>query len=315
MLQRILLTGLISGAVAGVLLTLVHLVMVQPLIAQAETYENAAPAPVQVPAAHTHQGGLAHSHGGGGIIHTHEAAGSAHAHAAGLSHSHAGGAMAHTHESVTAPVHSHANGLTHAHDGGQAAHSYEARTHSHDQAAWEPEEGAERTLFTLLSNILVSIAYGLILAAAWVMFGRPERISHGLLWGAAGFACFAFMPALGLPPELPGAAAGDLVARQTWWLGTAFGTAIGLGLCVFSAKWSMRVAGAAVILLPHVIGAPHAELGQAGSAPPELAAYFVMVSLFASAVLWSALGVVGAYVAARLEVTEDAPLVAPKPSA
>ncbi len=110
------------------------------------------------------------------------------------------------------------------------------------------------------------------------------------------------MPALGLPPELPGAVAGDLVARQSWWLFTAFGTAAGLALCAFSGKWTLRAAGAAIIVLPHIIGAPHADGGLGGSAPPELAAQFVIMSLFASAVLWAALGGIGAYVAARVNV-------------
>ncbi len=294
MLQRVLLTGLISGALAGVLLTVVHLVMVQPLIAQAEVFENAAVASVQTPLMHRHDASLSHAHAGGGVAHTHDPAPVAHAHAGGLNHAHAGGALAHSHE-----------------DASQA----QAASQAHEQELWEPGDGVERTLFTLLANLLVSIGYGLMLAAAWVMFGRPERVAHGLLWGAAGFLSFAFMPALGLPPELPGAVAGDLVARQSWWLMTAFGTAVGLGLCIFSGKWSMRVAGAVLILAPHLIGAPQADLGQAGNAPPELAAHFAMVTMFASAVLWAALGGIGAYVAARVDAMAGNPRVAPKTSA
>ncbi len=283
MLRRVLLTGLVSGAIAGAVLTLVHLALVQPLIAKAESFEAVA---------HNHQAGLAHAHGGGGLVHTHQGAPAKHSHANGISHAHAGGEMAHAHETSS---HAHADGAAHGHD------------------SWAPDDGLERTLFTLLSNLLLGIGYGLLLAAAWAVLGRPVSLSKGLLWGAAGFASFAFMPALGLPPELPGAVAGDLMARQSWWLLTALATAAGLGFGVFSARSTLRALGLALIALPHLIGAPHAGPGLAGSAPPELAAQFVMVSMLASAVLWVSLGGIGAYVAGRLEVSAAAH-AAPKPS-
>ena len=133
MLQRLLLTGLVSGAIAGVLLTAVHMFTVVPLIAKAEGYERAAAAVM-----HSHPGGLTHSHPGGGVPHAHEA--SRHGHAGGLDHSHAGGGLPHAHE---AGSHTHADGLMHAHAGGTAPHAHEAHAHADGSAhAQEVEEWA-----------------------------------------------------------------------------------------------------------------------------------------------------------------------------
>ena len=51
--------------------------------------------------------------------------------------------------------------------------------------------------------------------------------------GAFVFAAFGLAPALGLPPELPGAFAASLRERQLWWLLAASGAAAGLLLLAF----------------------------------------------------------------------------------
>lgn len=219
MLNRLLLTGVVSGLVVGVFVTLLHLAMATPLILQAETYEQRAEA---------------------------------------------------------------------------AAPPSEASS-AHDHEAWAPEDGLERSAYTLIANVVMTVGFGLILAAGFTLAGAPVSLGGGALWGLAGYLSFSFLPALGLPPELPGAAAADLFARQLWWLATVAASAAGLALLVFGRTWVWRGAGIVLLLAPHVIGAPHPPDGESGLVPPELAAHFVMATMFMNAAMWLALGVTGAY--------------------
>ena len=163
-----------------------------------------------------------------------------------------------------------------------------------DEGAWAPEDGIERTLFTVLANVLTGIGFGLILVAAVTLSGRHVDPGLGVLWGLAGFAVFTLAPALGLPPELPGMVAADLGARQTWWIGTVISTASGLALIVFARHRLLKGLGVALLLVPHAVGAPHP--GQFGSmVPGELAAEFAVASLFTAALFWTALGGIAGY--------------------
>jgi cobalt transporter subunit CbtA len=121
-----------------------------------------------------------------------------------------------------------------------------------------------------------------------------------VLWGGAGFLAFGLAPALGLPPELPGAPAADLASRQTWWLLAAGCTASGLALMAFARQPILRLAGVAALVIPHAIGAPHAD-GVAGSVPAELAGRFAVASLFAAAVFWGVLGGLSGYLFQRFD--------------
>ena len=122
----------------------------------------------------------------------------------------------------------------------------------------------------------------------------------GLLWGAAGFAVFALAPAIGLPPELPGMSAAELAARQQWWLLTAAATAAGLGAVIFTRQVPLRVLGAVLLVLPHLIGAPAAPHGAMG-VPAELAAEFATASLATAAAFWLLLGSVSGWLYRRFE--------------
>ena len=169
-----------------------------------------------------------------------------------------------------------------------AAH---AHTSNHDHA-WEPE-GVQRTLFTGLFNVLAGIGFGLLLAAGSALRGEADA-RRGLLWGIGGFAAFSLAPALGLPPELPGTESADLMARQVWWLSTVALTGVGLSMAAFTSHWLLRLAGLALIALPHVVGAPHPAEAVA-VAPAELQRQFAIASLAANAVFWVVLGVVTGY--------------------
>jgi cobalt transporter subunit CbtA len=163
-----------------------------------------------------------------------------------------------------------------------------------DDDAWAPEDGIERTLFTVLANVLTGVGFGLILVAAVTLSGRKVDPRRGVLWGLAGFAVFALAPALGLPPELPGMVAADLGARQAWWIGTVISTASGLALIVFARHRLLKGLGLALLVAPHAFGAPHP--GQFGlKVPGELAAEFAVASLFTAALFWTALGGIAGY--------------------
>ncbi len=155
--------------------------------------------------------------------------------------------------------------------------------------AWQPADGLERKVYSFATNILVGVGFGLLLVAGFVFSRREVDFSKGLLWGLGGFFVFNLAPALGLPPELPGMNAAALDARQMWWLGTVLASASGLALIAFTrASWA-KALGAAIIIAPHIYGAPHTPLG-ASLVPAELAAQFVMASLMTSALFWIVLG-------------------------
>ncbi|MBL8706303.1 MAG: CbtA family protein [Rhodospirillales bacterium] len=173
------------------------------------------------------------------------------------------------------------------------AHSHAPGTpadHHHDADAWSPADGIERIAFTALANLGVSLGFALLLVAGFTLAGREVDGQKGLLWGAAGFACFTLAPTLGLPPELPGSVAAAVGPRQVWWFGTALATGVGLALIVFGRHVALKILGVAAIVIPHVVGAPHPPAGEAGGVPPELAAQFAVLSLAVAALFWGVLG-------------------------
>ncbi len=215
MLQRILLTAVISGLAAGSLLSAIQWIDVIPAIYEAESYESTA-------------------------------------------------------------VSSHDHGRD------------PATAHDHDAQAWAPDDGAERIGVTVLMNVLAAVGFALLLAAGFALRGGVSA-REGLLWGLAGFAAFSLAPSLGLPPELPGAAAAGLAERQAWWLMTAALTALGLAVIAFGRKPWLRPLGLVLMAVPHIVGAPQPEQ-HGGLAPVELADAFVIAVIVTSAVFWLVLG-------------------------
>lgn len=179
-----------------------------------------------------------------------------------------------------------------------AAVSHDAAGHDHDAEAWAPHDGLERTLYTALGNVVLAVGFGLLLGAGYAM-RNAITWRQGLLWGLAGFASFSLAPAFGLPPELPGAAAAALESRQLWWLATVLLTGSGLAMLAFAPRWSSKAGGIALILLPHIVGAPHPDSGE-GLAPAALERQFIVASLVTSAVVWLLLGALTALLFDRL---------------
>ncbi|OPA89957.1 cobalt transporter [Pseudomonas fluorescens] len=180
--------------------------------------------------------------------------------------------------------------VAHEHGAGAAAHS-------HDAEAWSPEDGWQRVLSTTGGNLVVAVGFALMLAGLYTL-RAPTRTAQGLLWGLAGYATFVLAPTLGLPPELPGTAAADLALRQTWWIGTAASTAVGIALIVFGRHWLLKVLGAAILAVPHVIGAPQPQV-HSMLAPEALEAQFKIASQLTNMAFWLALGLISAWLFRR----------------
>ncbi len=173
--------------------------------------------------------------------------------------------------------------------------------HSHDHEEWGPEDGLERILFTMLSNVLTAIGYALLLvalgAAASIKYGKMRMsLASGLVWGLGGFIAFFAAPSLGILPQLPGVAGAALESRQFWWISTVLCTGAGLFLAhVLKTNW--RWVGAAVLLVvPHLFGAPQADDLYAGHTADmaaqlsELSGAFLAATGISSLIMWLVIG-------------------------
>lgn len=185
--------------------------------------------------------------------------------------------------------HSHNNARSVAHD---------HNNHGHASDAWAPEDGWQRSAATTIANILAGIAFALLIGAAMVLSGQAISPIIGLIWGLCGFFVFVLMPNFGLPPELPGMAAGDLAGRQIWWLASVVCSAVGLALLFFKRSAIWIGLALVLILLPHLYGAPQPGSHQSG-VPAALAAEFVMATLVASLAFWLFLGTILGWILPR----------------
>lgn len=158
---------------------------------------------------------------------------------------------------------------------------------------WAPENGAERTFYTVMNSVIVGIGFGLLLTACYTL-RQSINWRSGILWGLSGFAAFSLAPALGLPPELPGDAAAGLEVRQIWWLLTVIVTAAGLWVIAFQPVRYVKLAGVALIALPHLVGAPQPEV-HASLVPEDLKTTFIFTTLAANAMFWIVLGTLSAF--------------------
>jgi cobalt transporter subunit CbtA len=192
----------------------------------------------------------------------------------------------------------------------EAAHAHENAEHAHPAGEWEPAEGAERTGYTLLSNVLTAVGFALAMLATMSALLRRNPAAkfdwrYGLLWGLAGYVVFFGAPALGLPPEIPGAEAAALESRQLWWVLAVICTAAGFVVVAFG-KSAWRWAALGLLLVPHLMGAPHLAASPFADYPPdaaaelaELARQFVWATAIANALFWLTLGIASVWVVRR----------------
>lgn len=198
------------------------------------------------------------------------------------------------------------------HDHAAAAENHEhdhdaaGGAHEHDADAWMPADGAERTFFTALANIVTGIGFALLLVAVSEIAGGIATWRAGLVWGFAGFAVFTLAPGLGLPPELPGMPAADLLPRQAWWIATVAATAVGLALIAFrTAPW-LAILGVALIVAPHIVGAPQ-PASHDTAVPADLHHRFVVAATLTNLVFWLVLGAAVAVFRQRFSTVLGAP--------
>lgn len=193
------------------------------------------------------------------------------------------------------------DGHAHAAPAGHS-HADEPAGHGHAEG-WAPADGFERFFYTSMANVVTAIGFGLVLVAVSELAGGIAGWRQGLIWGFAGFSVFTLAPTLGLPPELPAMPAADLLARQAWWIGTVAATAAGLGLIAFRRSAILALLGVALIVAPHVVGAPQPE-SHASPVPAELHRDFVVAATVTSLIFWVALGALAGFFRQRIATRE-----------
>lgn len=246
--RNVVFVAALAGLVAGIVLAALQAFATDPLILQAEVYENA----------------------GGGHEHDHAAAPAE------------SGAVS------TAP----ADGTTSmaAAEPGPAA--------AEEDEGWAPADGIERSSYNALANVVTGIGFALILLAVSEFAGGIRSWRQGVFWGLAGFAVFTLAPGLGLPPELPAMPAADLAQRQVWWVATVICTSAGLALIFFRGTLLLALAGLALIVAPHIVGAPLPDSFET-PIPEALHHQFVVAVTVTNLVFWLVLGAVCGAVRAR----------------
>ena len=216
----------------------------------------------------------------------------------------AGGGHHHDH---AAPAATDTNAMSMAAPAGNAMSSAapapaQAVAPAAEDEGWAPADGFERFAFSVLANIVTGIGFALILVAVSEFAGGIGNWRQGVFWGLAGFAVFTLAPGLGLPPELPAMPAADLTQRQIWWWATVAATAAGLGLIAFRKSLPLAILGVALIVAPHVVGAPQPDSFET-AIPEGLHHQFVVAVTLTNLVFWLVLGVVVGVVRGRFTGT------------
>jgi len=183
--------------------------------------------------------------------------------------------------------------------------------HEHDENKWAPKDGAERTAYTYLADILIAFGHSLLLTSfmALIFLKFTKTVISwrlGLIIGLGGYLSFYFATIIGLPPEVPGTLAADLQARQVWWTLTVIATAVGLSTLYFSPK-QFKIIGILLLLAPHLIGAPHLKIhsflnneANAVSALTQLEHQFLLTTAWVNLIYWLVLGTVNGFLAKKL---------------
>lgn len=165
--------------------------------------------------------------------------------------------------------------------------------HEHGEG-WAPSDGFERTAFTLAANVITGIGFALLLIAVSELAGGIIGWRQGVMWGLAAFAVFTLAPGLGLPPELPAMPTAELGPRQLWWLGTVAASASGLALIVYGRSVLAITGGVALLVAPHLIGAPQ-PASYESPIPESLHHSFVVAVVLTTLVFWVLLGGLAGY--------------------
>jgi len=178
--------------------------------------------------------------------------------------------------------------------GGHSHGEAEAAPHDHGGATADAEEGGAELPFgrlgnTILANLVAGAGFALLLSGVALLLGRRITVQNGIYWGVAGFFTVAFLPALGLSPELPAMPAADLAERQLWWIGTVVLSGLGIYLVMLRQEIWAKILGLVLIAAPHLYGAPHPE-DISSPIPSLLASQYAVASLATNLFLWAVIG-------------------------
>lgn len=260
MILRMLLAAVVAGLIAGVFMTGAQELRVTPLILHAEQFEGEAPAATEQPA----QPG------------TTQPAAEGHDQHSSLKAASPLGAVLEALSPIT------------------PAYAHEGEAHEEGGIMF----GLSRFSGTLMANLVTGSGFGLLLAGVSLVIGYPITLRNGALWGACGWLAVHMLPAIGLPPELPGFPAAELGDRQAWWLVTVALSAVGLYLVVLREEIVSKIVGLVLIAAPHVYGAPQ-PLDISSNVPAVLGAEFAVAALATTLAFWIVLGVVSGFINER----------------
>ncbi len=180
--------------------------------------------------------------------------------------------------------------------GGHSHGEVEAAPHDHGAVTADAEEeGAElpfgRLGNTILANLVAGAGFALLLGGVALLLGRRITVQNGIYWGVAGFFAVAFLPALGLSPELPAMPAADLAERQLWWIAAVVLSGLGIYLVVLRQEIWAKILGLVLIVAPQLYGAPHPE-DISSPVPALLASQYAVASLATNLFMWAVIGLV-----------------------
>jgi cobalt transporter subunit CbtA len=194
---------------------------------------------------------------------------------------------------------------THEHAPGEAAHTHthDAATaeagHSHEAGEWQPADGFERFAYAALATVATAVGYALVLLALMTLTDTAFTTETFFKWALGAFIATTLAPGFGLAPTLPGMGETALAPRQIWWIATALSTGAGLYVSTHYSRNLLAIAGGiALLAIPHIWGAPAAEL-TLGGVPPRLAAQFAASTMTLSFILWTVLALGLGWASAR----------------
>jgi len=191
-------------------------------------------------------------------------------------------------------------------------HNYsDKHSHEHNHEAWSPEHGFERIMATLFTNILVGMAFSILLISIMVLHNLksnkpPLSCKSGALWGLGlMLSIFAAPSLLGIHPEIPGTIAAQLEHRQIWWVASAAVTATGLLIIYYGAN-AFKLGGVLLIVLPHLVGAPKMDSLKFANSDPvavaalnELSSQFIIMTSIGMLIFCVLLGALSGFASAR----------------
>jgi cobalt transporter subunit CbtA len=265
MIIRVLLAAIAAGLVAGILMSPLQFIKMIPIIVHAEQFEGVAK----------------HDHGTKAAPVDHEAD---HVHDDGTKHT-----------ADIKPVGANETAALAGHMHGDASIAADAES---GDPLW-----LGRIWNTVLANLVTGAGYGLLMAAVSLACGVNVTFASGLVWGALGWLCVQLLPALVLPPELPGFPHVDLNTRQYWWVLTVIASVMGFWLALLCKTTPLRIAGAALLVAPHVYGAPQ-PIDLTSAVPAYLASQYAIASLSTMLFHWLVLGLALGFFMDRMKIDQ-----------